>query len=76
MSNSEPEKMLMHLLEFFHQNAGEAYTLNKSKLEEVLKKNFPTFVSACVSGSLEKQGLGVGGTCFLEFSSVKHSLLI
>ncbi|XP_049638329.1 protein S100-A7 [Suncus etruscus] len=47
MSNSEPEKMLLKLLEFFHQNAGEADTLDRSKLEKIMKEHFPTFLSAC-----------------------------
>ncbi|XP_055978773.1 protein S100-A7 [Sorex fumeus] len=47
MSNSKAEKMLMELLELFHRYAGDADTLDKTKLEKVMKENFPTFLSAC-----------------------------
>jgi hypothetical protein len=59
MSNTEAEKMLLGLLKIYHENITESDTIDKSGLSKMMKENFPTFLSACVSGDV--MGLGKSG---------------
>lgn len=56
MNNTEAEKMLMGLFKLYQEYAQDSGAMDKSGLSKMMKENFPTFLSACVSGGLSATG--------------------
>ncbi|XP_008565856.1 PREDICTED: protein S100-A7-like [Galeopterus variegatus] len=47
MSTTQSEKTMMGLIGLFHEYTGRDDMIDKPRLLEMLKKNFPNFLSAC-----------------------------
>lgn len=58
MSGSQLEQAITALIELFHKYSGRDDTIKKEPLLQLLKENFPNFLSACVSGALGPMGTG------------------
>lgn len=56
MSGSQLEQAVTALIELFHKYSGRNDTIEKEALLQLLKENFPNFLSACVSGDLVPHG--------------------
>lgn len=61
MSGSQLEQAISALIDLFHKHSGPDDTIEKEALLQLLKDNFPNFLSACVSGLLVPRGDGVPG---------------
>ena len=59
MSGSQLEQAISALIDLFHKHSGPDDTIEKEALLQLLKENFPNFLSACVSGVLVPHGDGV-----------------
>lgn len=59
MSGSQLEQAISALIDLFHKHSGPDDTIEKEALLQLLKDNFPNFLSACVSGVLVPHGDGV-----------------
>ena len=58
MSGSQLEQAISALIDLFHKHSGPDDTIEKEALLQLLKENFPNFLSACVSGLLVPHGEG------------------
>ena len=58
MSGSQLEQAITALIELFHKYSGRDDAIEKEALLQLLKENFPNFLSACVSGALGPMGTG------------------
>ncbi|CAI9151427.1 unnamed protein product [Rangifer tarandus platyrhynchus] len=48
MSGSQLEQAVTALIELFHKYSGRSDTIEKEALLQLLKENFPNFLSACI----------------------------